>query len=57
MNPELPSVLLMAPTGVAAINIHGTTINTALGIPKTIDRPKQNTNEALFISIKANHNR
>ena len=34
MNPELPSVLLLAPTGVAAINIHGTTINTALGIPK-----------------------
>ena len=34
MNPELLSVLLMAPTGVAAININGTTINTALGIPK-----------------------
>ncbi|KXJ13769.1 ATP-dependent DNA helicase PIF1 [Exaiptasia diaphana] len=34
VNPELPSVLLMAPTGVAAININGTTINTALGIPK-----------------------
>ena len=27
-------LLLMAPTGVAAINIHGTTVNTALGIPK-----------------------
>ncbi|RUA05461.1 MAG: hypothetical protein DSY43_04560, partial [Gammaproteobacteria bacterium] len=34
MNPELPTVLLMAPTGVAAININGTTINTALAIPK-----------------------
>ncbi|KXJ10338.1 ATP-dependent DNA helicase PIF1 [Exaiptasia diaphana] len=34
VNPELPSVLLMAPTGVAAININGSTINTALGIPK-----------------------
>ena len=34
VNPELPSVLLMAPTGVDAININGTTINTALGIPK-----------------------
>ena len=34
MNPELPTVLLMAPTGVAAINIEGTTINTALSIPK-----------------------
>ena len=34
MNPELRTVLLMAPTGVAAINIDGTTINTALAIPK-----------------------
>ena len=34
INPELPTVLLMAPTGVAAINIDGTTINTALSIPK-----------------------
>ena len=34
INPELPTVLLMAPTGVAAINIDGTTINTALAIPK-----------------------
>ena len=34
VNPDLPSVLLMAPTGVAAININGSTINTALGIPK-----------------------
>ena len=33
-SPELPSVLLMAPTGVAAINIEGTTINTGLAIPK-----------------------
>lgn len=33
MNPELPKVLLMAPTCVAAINIDGTTINTALAIP------------------------
>lgn len=33
MNPELPTVLLMAPTGVAAINSDGTTINTALAIP------------------------
>ena len=33
-NPELPAVLLLAPTGVAAININGTTINTGLGIPK-----------------------
>ncbi len=34
VNPELPTVLVMAPTGVAAINIEGTTINTGLGIPK-----------------------
>ncbi len=34
MNPELPSVLLMAPTGIAAININGTTIHTALAIPR-----------------------
>ena len=33
-NPDKPTVLLMAPTGVAAINISGTTINTALAIPK-----------------------
>jgi hypothetical protein len=34
LNPELPSVLLMAPTGVAAININGTTVNTAPAIPR-----------------------
>ncbi|XP_078375419.1 uncharacterized protein LOC144658809 isoform X2 [Oculina patagonica] len=34
LNPSLPAVLVMAPTGVAAINISGTTVNTALGIPK-----------------------
>ena len=34
LNPELPTALLMAPTGVAAININGTTINTGLSIPK-----------------------
>ena len=34
MNPENPTALLSAPTGVAAININGTTINTALAIPK-----------------------
>ena len=33
-NPENPTVSLMAPTGVAAININGTTIHTALAIPK-----------------------
>lgn len=34
MNPEKPTVLLAAPTGVAAIDIDGTTINTALALPK-----------------------
>ena len=34
MNPENPTVLLSVPTGVAAININGTTINTPLAIPK-----------------------
>ena len=34
INPEKPTVLLTAPTGVAAINIDGTTINTALALPK-----------------------
>ena len=34
MNPENPTALLSAPTGVAPININGTTINTALTIPK-----------------------
>ena len=32
-NPEKPSVLLLAPTGIAAINIKGTKINSGLSIP------------------------
>lgn len=32
-NPEKPSVLLLAPTGIAAINISGTTVNSGLSIP------------------------
>ena len=36
INPALPKVLLMAPTGVAAVNISGSTINTALAIPKDV---------------------
>ena len=34
VNPSLPTVLLMAPTGVAAVNFNGTTVNTGLAIPK-----------------------
>ena len=34
VNPDRPTVALMAPTGVAAININGTTIHTALSVPK-----------------------
>ena len=30
---DKPKVLLIAPTGVAAININGTTMHTALGLP------------------------
>ena len=33
-NPEMPIVLMMAPTGVVAVNIDSTTINTGLAIPK-----------------------
>ena len=33
--PEKVKILKMAPTGVTAVNINGTTINTALGIPAT----------------------
>lgn len=31
--PEKLKILLLAPTGVSAININGTTINSGLGIP------------------------
>ena len=31
-NPEKPKILLLAPTGVAAININGTTIHSGLGL-------------------------
>ena len=31
-DPEKPRILILAPTGVAAINIDGTTIHSALGI-------------------------
>ena len=32
-NPEKPSVLLLAPTGISAVNISGTTVNMGLSIP------------------------
>ena len=35
-NHELPHVLLLAPTGVAMINIDGTTVNTGLAIQKKL---------------------
>ena len=35
-DPELPNVLKITPTGVAAINIHGLLINSALAIPKNV---------------------
>ena len=42
-NAEKPKVLVLAPTGVAAINVDGTTIHSGLGIPvncKTSALPK-----------------
>ena len=64
MNPENPTVLLSVPTGVAAVNINGTTINTALAIPKNtgdtlpaMSDQKRNTNETIIIRIKATSNR
>ena len=35
-NPDLPYVLLLAPTGVAAVNIGGSVISSSLGIPKNV---------------------
>ena len=35
-DPELPNVLKIAPTGVAAININGLLINSALAISKNV---------------------
>ena len=32
-NPEKPKVLMLAPTGVAAVNVAGATIHSGLGIP------------------------
>ena len=37
VNQELPTVLLIAPTGVAAKNINETTIYSALSIPKEVE--------------------
>ena len=36
VNPGLPKVLLMAPTGVTAVNVSGSTINSALAIPREV---------------------
>ena len=36
LNPEMTTVLLVAQTGVAAVNINGTIINSALAIPKDV---------------------
>ena len=35
-DPDLPCVLLLAPTGVAAINVNGVVIHSALRIPKNV---------------------
>ena len=65
MNPENPTVLLSVPTGVAAVNINGTTINTALAIPKNTgdtlpvmsDQKRTQSNETIIIRIKATSSR
>ena len=36
INPDLLNVLLLAPTGVAAIDIGGPVINSLLGIPRNV---------------------
>ena len=38
-DPEKPRVLLLSPTGVAAVNIGGTTIHSALGIHAKVFAP------------------
>ena len=32
-SPEKPRVLILAPTGVASINVNGTTVHSVLGLP------------------------
>ena len=66
MNPDRPTVALMTPTDVAAININGTTIRTALAIiipkesgdfaPPMFDQ-KKNAVEIKFISSENNNSR
>ena len=36
-SPDKPKVLILAPTGVAKININGTTINLGLSIPSYVN--------------------
>ena len=36
-SPDKPKVLILAPTGVATININGTTINSVLSIPPYVN--------------------
>ena len=63
MNPENPTVLLLAPTGIAAITIDGTTINTALAISKNTGdtlptmSDQKRTKMRLIIRTKATNNR
>ena len=60
-NPEKPRVLLLAPTGVASININGTTLHSAFGLPcegsfyplnnKTLDSLRTKLSEVQLIII------
>ena len=60
-NPEKPRVLLLAPTGVASININGTTLHSAFGLPcegpfyplnhRTLDSSRKKLSEVKLIII------
>ena len=59
INSKLPTVLLMAPTGVATINISETTVHSALGIPYRVRykdysnvRSQKNTIKVSFGELK-----
>ena len=50
--PEKVKILKMAPTGVTAVNINGTTINTALGIPATRSNDIPNLSDRMRCKLR-----
>ena len=50
--PEKFKVLKMAPTGVAAVNINGITINTALGIPTIGDNNNPKLGDKMWCKLR-----